>query len=299
MSNQFYQKHLEFDLFYTYNQESRIFGKNFVENNKDKCLIIYEDKEYELKEFFEEIDDNTNKNSLIEIKLKIIQDIKDMNNMFYECNNLLAVSVDIKLNKNPTLFETKENYSKNSLMSSSSEESQMNTLSKNETDNLYKKCDIISSSMSSIPINITSDLINTNYISPINDAKSSPCIINPIDLSFMFCSCDSLLALPDLSKLNTSNVKSMNNMFYECSSSTSLPDLSKWNTSNVESMNNMFFGCKSLTSLPDLSKWNTVNVTNMSNMFNRCNSLLSLPDLSKWNTSNVTNMYYIFSGCNS
>ena len=49
MSNQFYLKHLEFDLFYTYNYKSRIFGKNFVENNKDKCLIIYEDKEYELK----------------------------------------------------------------------------------------------------------------------------------------------------------------------------------------------------------------------------------------------------------
>ena len=31
----------------------RIFGNDFVKNNKGKCFIIYEDKKYELNKYFE------------------------------------------------------------------------------------------------------------------------------------------------------------------------------------------------------------------------------------------------------
>ena len=31
-------------------KEIRIFNNNFINNNKNKCKIIYEDKEYEIKE---------------------------------------------------------------------------------------------------------------------------------------------------------------------------------------------------------------------------------------------------------
>jgi len=48
-----------------YNQDSevndgrpRIFGSSFVENNKNKCKIIYKDEEHELKEYLDEIDDD-------------------------------------------------------------------------------------------------------------------------------------------------------------------------------------------------------------------------------------------------
>ena len=34
----------------------RIFGKYFVNHNKNKCKIIYKNKKYELKEYLEEID---------------------------------------------------------------------------------------------------------------------------------------------------------------------------------------------------------------------------------------------------
>ena len=49
----------------------RIFGNIFVKNNKDKCKIIYNNIEYELKEYFEEIDNNYNKQDLITFKLII------------------------------------------------------------------------------------------------------------------------------------------------------------------------------------------------------------------------------------
>ena len=37
---------------------NRIFGTTFVNNNKDKCKIIYKYIEYELKDNFEDIDIN-------------------------------------------------------------------------------------------------------------------------------------------------------------------------------------------------------------------------------------------------
>ena len=48
------------------NDKIRIFGKIFVNNNKDKCKIIYNDIEYDLKEYLEDIDNNNNFNGIIE-----------------------------------------------------------------------------------------------------------------------------------------------------------------------------------------------------------------------------------------
>ena len=35
----------------------RIFGSTFVANNKQKCKIVYNNEEYELKEYFNDIDE--------------------------------------------------------------------------------------------------------------------------------------------------------------------------------------------------------------------------------------------------
>ena len=48
----------------------RIFGKKFVKNNQDKCKIEYKDKIYELKEYFEDIDNNYNHKDEILFKYK-------------------------------------------------------------------------------------------------------------------------------------------------------------------------------------------------------------------------------------
>ena len=81
--NQFY-----FKLYYSrknYEGKIRIFGRKFVENNKNKCKIIYKNKVLELKEYFEEIDKkNCNRCNidLIKIKLIAINKIADMSEMF-------------------------------------------------------------------------------------------------------------------------------------------------------------------------------------------------------------------------
>ena len=116
------------------------------------------------------------------------------------------------------------------------------------------------------------------------------------NLSSMFCGCKSLSSLPDISKLNTSQVTNMEGLFCGCKLS-SLPDISGWDTSKVTNMEGMFSECNLLSSLSDISKWDLSNVTKTKNMFYNCSSLKSLHDISKWNTSKITNMEGMFSGC--
>ena len=71
--------------------KKRILGEKFVEKNKDKCKIIYKNKEYKLKEYFEDIDDHYNPLDLIIFKLCIDNNISDMSCMFYGCASLISL----------------------------------------------------------------------------------------------------------------------------------------------------------------------------------------------------------------
>ena len=66
------------------------------------------------------------------------------------------------------------------------------------------------------------------------------------DMSEMFCYCESLISLPDISNLNTNNVTNMSYMFFNCNSLTSIPDISNWKTNNVTDLSSMFSNCNSL-----------------------------------------------------
>ena len=193
----------------------RIFGKKFVENNKDKCKIIYKEKEYLLTEFLDIKEDE----DLLELKLFPIDKITDMSNIFCNCDSIESL---------PDLSDW-----------------------------------------------------NTNKVT---------------NMSFMFFNCGSLEYLPDISNLNTNNVTDMSKMFFNCHSLKTLPDISKWNTNKVTNMKFMFGCCENLKSLPDISKWDTSSVTDMSYMFFNCHSLESLPDISKWDINNVTIFRFIFQG---
>ena len=87
------------------------------------------------------------------------------------------------------------------------------------------------------------------------------------DLSYMFNNCQSLSSLPDIYKLNTSNVANMSHLFYNCNSLITLSDISKWDTSKVINMSHMFYCCLKLTSIPNISKWNTSKLEDISYMF--------------------------------
>jgi len=63
----------------------KIFGSQFVYYNKDKCKIIYNNKEYELTEYFDNIDNE------LKIKLKGITKITKIKSMFNSCYSLFSL----------------------------------------------------------------------------------------------------------------------------------------------------------------------------------------------------------------
>ena len=85
-------------------EKVRIFGKNFVNKNIDKCKIIYKEREYELKEYFEGIDYNYDNKEEFEIKLKGIANITNMSGMFSGCYSLLSLPDISKWNTSKAKF---------------------------------------------------------------------------------------------------------------------------------------------------------------------------------------------------
>ena len=288
-------ENIDFKIIYKINPKgTQIFSARFINENKDKCKIIYKNKEYELKEHFEEIDnDYKNKEENkeeISFILRINKNITDISHMFYECDTLLSISDISNIN-------TFNNIDTSNLNNIYDKDELYNEDSQNKENNFYKDFDQMSPAISTITNNYTSNYFLTNIINNEDNLLSSlDCynLNNILNMSHMFYGCSSLVSLPDISKWNTSKVTNMTNIFYGCESLISLPDISKWNISKITNMNNMFYGCSALVSLPDLSKWNISNVTKMSYIFYRCESLKSLPDISKWNTFNVTEMYDMF-----
>ena len=232
----------------------KIFDKHFIDNNLHKCKILYKNKEYDLTEYFEDIDYNYNNKDEFIIKLKGINNITNMSYIFSRCNSLFSLP---DISKWGTSKVTNMSYVFNGCTSllSLPDISNWNTSNVSDMSYMFSGC----SSLSSLP-----DISKWN-ISKVTTIHS------------ILSGCNSLIILPDISKWNTSNITNMYSVFEGCSSLVSLPDISKWNTSNVSVFGFMFSEFTSLKTLPDISKWNISNVINMSSMFEQCKKSLIIP----------------------
>ena len=251
-------KNLEIEINYkkiNNNEEKlKIFGGNFVNNNVNKCKIIYKGKEYDLTKYLEDIDEKYNPNDIISLKLKGFNNVTDMCNMFAGCNSLYSFP-DISNWNTSNIINMCGVFDGCNLLSS------LPDISKWDTSNVEDMCGLFlgCSALTTLP-NISN--WNTKNVTTMYG---------------MFYKCKSLIALPYISNWDTSKVNDMSLMFYGCDSLTALPDISKWNTSNVSNMYAMFYECKSLCSLPDISMWDTTNVTNMGLMFHGTKPDLEIP----------------------
>ena len=70
----------------------KIMGKSFIRNNRNNFKIIYKNKIYELKEYFEDIDKNFNRKASIKIKLIFFNNIINFLDMFFNCDSLISLS---------------------------------------------------------------------------------------------------------------------------------------------------------------------------------------------------------------
>ena len=264
----------EITIVYNINKEEnkiKIFGSNFVKNNINNCKILYQNKEYELKEYFEAF---SKKDSMLQIKLRGINNIIDASYMFYECTSLIYLP---DIDKWDTDFIT----SMRCMFFGCSSIVSLPGISKFNMEYLENMSWMFSgcTSLANLP-----DISNWQ-------------IPNVYSLNGLFYKCESLVSLPDISKWDTKNVSSMSCMFYGCSKLICFPDISKWNISNVKDINELFYECTSLISLPDISKWDTSNIINMDGMFYGCSSLSELPNLSLLNIKNVKSKDWMFYGC--
>ena len=256
-------------------EETIIFGSEFVSHNANKCKLYINGKEKELCDNY--INEQGGiKSNILYVKMIFQEGIVDISNIFDGCTSLISISDISKWNISNV---TKMNRLFNQCISlvSLPDISQWDTSNVTTMERLFNAC----YSLKSLP-----------DISKWNTSKV-------ITMEGLFYQCKSLTSLPNIGEWDTSNVTNMNYLFYHCYALKSLPDLGKWNFSNVATMFYMFSNCSSLAYLPDLSRLNISNVSNLSNLFEGCSSLKSLSDISKWDTSKVQNMSNMFSGCTS
>ena len=183
------------------------------------------------------------------------QNVKDMNQMFYNCSDLQSVDL-----------------------------SSFNTASVTDMSSMFQRCSDLQ--------NVDLSGWNTEKVTDMNQMFQECSALQSVNLSNfntanvtdmdeMFWDCSSLQSL-DLSGFNTASVTDMDGMFKECSSLQSL-DLSNFNTANVKYMVSMFQGCRALTEL-DLTNWDTANASGKSMMFSDCSALTTIVCDDTWTT---------------
>ena len=231
-----YKNYIIFEVTYKKNEgKVKILGYDFIKKNNDNGSIIYNNSEFELKEYFED-NDKMNKDTF-KLLICLDKNIEDISNIFYECKSLISIDYYQINNKLDGIDEE---------LNLSPHESKTNQSHSNNNENLSDSNIYLENSNENSTILEVSEQKNANLFSSKENFQFY------IPLSF-------------------NRITNMMGMFYKCNSLISLPDISKWNTSNVNNMSWMFTECKSLISLPDISNWNTSNVNDMSRMFYECN----------------------------
>ena len=277
----------------------KLFGIQFVENNKKKCHIIINGKKRELSEYFIS---NINEYEKLEVKLIETEPITNMSYMFSECKSLISLP-DISKMYTGNITNMSFMFHDCEALKSLPDISNWDTRNVTNMSCMFKTC-ILLFSLPDISKWNTRNV--TNMESMFYECLSLvdlPDISNwdtenVTNMSCLFKKCSILSSLPDISKWDTKRVTDMNSMFYRCCSLNVLPDISKWDIKNVTRIDKMFYFCEELKYLPDISKWDTQNILNMESVF-RETKLDSLPDLSKWNTKSVTNMSRLFYNCST
>ena len=187
------------------NNEIKLFGEEFIFNNKDKCVMKYKNNYYNLQ-------NNYNKSLLgiddeyFTIKLQLSEEITDLSYMFNNCSQLVELPDIYKLR---TERVTNMSYLFNNCSSLSNCRGITKWTTSNVTNmsNMFYGCN----SLSSLP--------------DISNWETS----NVKNMNFIFSNCKSLSSFPEINKWNTNNLKVSIMMFWGCNNKVLLPDISSWN----------------------------------------------------------------------
>ena len=277
------EKNVEAKIKYINNQnkETKLFGREFVKNNKDKLSIIIDDSIENIKESHQF--DQSKKVVEIILTDKNPYSYSNYNNyfnmtyMFQKCDSLYEIE-----------FFNIQGYKLNGDFCYSFDGCTL----------LQEIPDCVSKWINGSCCDISYMFRDCSSLTKMPDI-SEWYTFYVSNMEGLFEDCKSLISLPDISKWNTVMVNNMKGLFKGCKSLISLPDISKWRTTDLSNMEGLFNGCKSLLSIPDISNWDTKMVKNMSYMFSDCSNLKAIPDISKWNIKNVYYLSHMFNNCSS
>ena len=181
-------------------EKERIFGQEFIINNSKKCKIIYDKTEYDLKEYFKDVDIFYNNKDPFSIKLKGINNITNMSFMFCGCISLSSLP-DIQNWNTSNVNNMSYIFSGCKSLCSLPGISNWDTKNVNDMTSMFCGC----ISLSSLP-----DISKWN-------TKNVQYMIG------MFYDCKSLLSLPNISKWDNSSIKDISLMFDGCNESLIIP----------------------------------------------------------------------------
>ena len=174
-----------------------------MKNNKNNCKIIYEDKKYKLKEYFQ----INSKKELFEIKLKGIDNINNLSCIFNKCKSLLSIS-DISKWDTSNIVNMSYLFAGCELLEYLPDISEWDTSNVKYMHGIFMKC----KSLKKLPDISKWNISNVIYMGGcFSDLSSlSPLSYSEIKEYYdndekvidggMFSGCKSLLSLPDISK---------------------------------------------------------------------------------------------------
>ena len=154
----------------------KIFGDDFVENNKEICKIIIGENEEELCLSYETKNIKLKEDKILKIRLKGIKNITDLSSMFLFCDNLISYSY---INFDTSKYINMSNiFCGCKLLENIPDISKWNTENVTDISGLFSGC----SSLKLIP-----DISGWN-------------ISNVTDINNLFSAFTFITSLPDLSK---------------------------------------------------------------------------------------------------
>ena len=256
------------------NSRIQLFGREFVDNNKENCFLIIHKNIIKLSNNIklEDIFNEVPKFYPIHLKVQLIErKRKKMTNFSFMFNDISSISSS-NIGKYDTRNIKEMNYMfYNCKFTHLPDISNWNTENVIDMSYLFSNC----SSLEELP-----DISRWDTTKVIN-------------MCYMFNNCTSLKEFPDISNWNTENVKDFNNMFENCSLISSLPDLSKWKVEQAKHMKCMFKNCSSLTNIFDLSKWSISQETEIDDILEG-NILLKYPDTLKYKDNKIFKYFISF-----
>ena len=116
----------------------QIFGKIFIEKNKDNFQIIINGKKHELSQYLN-IEELEIKDEILEIKLKQIKNTNDISYMFSGCENLISIS-DILNWKTENIINMSGLFRDCSSLEELPDISRWNTINVKKMNNIFSKC---------------------------------------------------------------------------------------------------------------------------------------------------------------